>query len=148
MSLLEKIDTDLVQAMKSKDALKTSTLRLLKASLTNEAIKKKKDKLDEPEVIEMIQRQVKQRKESIESFEKGGRKELADKEKSELMILQAYLPAQMSDEELKGLAQKAIQTLGITSKADMGRLMKELMPQVKGKADGKKVQEVASSLLS
>ncbi|MBI3317147.1 MAG: GatB/YqeY domain-containing protein [Candidatus Omnitrophica bacterium] len=148
MPLLEKIEGDLTQAMKARDALKTSTLRLLKASLSNEAIKKKKDKLEEPEVVEIIQRQVKQRRESIEIFDKGGRKELADKERSELAILQSYLPTQMPDEELRTLIQKCIQSLGIKTKAEMGRLMKELMPQVKGKADGKKVQEIASSLLS
>ena len=148
MSLQEKIDQDLIAAMKAKEAVKLSALRMLKSAFNNSAIEKKKDKLTDPEAVEIIQRQVKQRRESIESFEKGGRQELANKEKEELGILSVYLPAQLSDDELRKIAQGVIAQTGAKTKADSGRVMKDLMPIVKGKTDGKKVQEILAQLLA
>ncbi len=147
MSLHEKIDQDLITAMKAKEAVKLSVLRMLKSALNNTAIEKKKDKLADPETIEIIQRQVKQRKESIDSFQKGGRQELADKEKQEMEVLAVYLPEQLSDEALKKIAQEVIAKTGATSKTDSGKVMKDLMPLIKGKADGKRAQEVLAQLL-
>ena len=147
MSLHEKIEQDLVPAMKAKEAVKLSVLRMLKAALNNSAIEKKKDKLSDAEALEVLQRQVKQRKESIDSFEKGGRQELANNEKQELEVLLVYLPAQLSDEELKRIAQDVIGKMGATTKADAGRVMKDLMPLIKGKADGKRAQDLLSQLL-
>ncbi len=147
MSLIKRLEDDLIAAMKAKEADKLSVLRMVKAALTNYKIDKKKENLEDREVLEVLQKQAKQRKESLESFEKAGRAELAEKEKKELAILQAYMPKELSDEEIKALAQKAIQESGAASKADMGKVMKALMPSVKGKADGKRVNEILSRLL-
>ncbi len=147
MSLEKKLEEDLLNAMKAREAEKVGVLRMVKAAMTNYKIDKKREKLEETEVQDILQKQVKLRKESIESFEKGGRAEMAEKEKKELAILQAYLPKEMSDDEIKSLAQKAIQESGAKTKADMGKVMKALMPAVKGRADGKKVNEILTSLL-
>ena len=98
-------------------------------------------------MLGIITKQAKQRRESVESFEKAGRKDLADKEKAELAILESYLPKQLSDDELRAVVQKAIVWSDAKSPADMGKLMKVLMPAVQGKADGKRVQEVVKDLL-
>ena len=147
MSLHEKIEQDLVAAMKGKEVIKLSVLRMLKAAMNNSAIEKKKDKLADPETLEVIQKQVKQRKESIESFEKGGRPELANNEKKELEVLSAYMPAQLSDAELLKIAQDVIARTGAKTKAETGKVMKDLMPLIKGKADGSRAQEVLAKLL-
>ena len=148
MSLHEKIEQDLVAAMKAKETDRLSALRMLKSALNNYAIGKKKDRLADPEAIEVIQKQVKQCRESIESFEKGGRKDLVDKEKKELEALAGYLPAQLSDEELRRMARDVIAQTGAKTKAEVGKVMKDLMPLVKGKADGKRAQEIAAQLLA
>ena len=147
MKLEETIENDLQQAMKSRDADKFRVLRMVKAALINYKIDKKKEGLSDEDMLEILQKQAKQRRESIESFEKAGRKDLADKEKKEFGILQAYLPKQLSDEEIKALAQQFISKTGAKTKADAGRVMKELMPLVKGKADGKRVNEILAALL-
>ncbi len=147
-SLDVQIQQDLLQAMKNKDADRLTVLRMLKSTLTNTKIQKKRETLEDAEILEVLQKQAKQRKESIESFEKAGRAELADKEKREYEILLKYLPEQLSDADIRTLAEKAIKATGATVKADMGKVMKELMPAVKGKADGKKVNEILSSLLT
>ena len=146
-SLHEKIEQDLIAAMKAKETVKLSVLRMLKSALNNTAIEKKKDKLTDPEAIEVIQKQAKQRQESIESFEKAGRHELADQEKREREVLAVYMPAQLSDEELCAIAKEVIGKAGAKSKADTGRVMKDLMPLIKGKADGKRAQETLAQLL-
>lgn len=148
MLIADTIDQDLTQAMKSKEQDKVSVLRMVKAAFVNYKIEKKREKLEDPEALEILQRQVKQRKESLESFQKAGRTDLAQKEEKELGILQTYLPKQLSDAEITQLVQKAVQTTGAKVKADAGRVMKELMPAVKGKADGKRVNDIVMSLLS
>lgn len=147
-SLMEQIEKDVIVAMKAKDTVKLSTLRMLKSAVGNYLIQAKKDKADDAEVLGMIAKQAKQRRESLESFEKAGRKDLADKEKAELAILEAYLPKQLTDDELKAAVRKAIELSGAKSPADMGKLMKALMPSVQGKADGKRVQEAVKALLN
>ena len=148
MTLHEKIEQDMILAMKAKEAVKLSVLRMLKSALNNNAIEKKKDKLTDPETVEIVQRQLKQRKESIESFEKGGRQELADKEKQEIQVLAVYLPAQLSDEDLRKIAEEVIAKTGAKTRADSGKVMKDLMPLIKGKADGRRAQEVLNQLLA
>ena len=148
MSLAERIESDVVQAMKSKDADKVSTLRMIKAAMTNHQIEKNTNTIKDEEVVSILQKQAKQRRESIESYEKAGRKELAAKEAKELDILSAYLPKQLTDEEITILAQKAVAESGAKAKADAGPVMKLLMPAVKGKADGKKVNQIVMGLLS
>ncbi|MFH1799525.1 MAG: GatB/YqeY domain-containing protein [Candidatus Omnitrophota bacterium] len=147
MSLAEQIEKDVLVAMKAKDLVKVSTLRMLKSALGNYLIQVKKDKAEDPEVLGIITKQAKQRRESVESFEKAGRKDLADKEKAELAILESYLPKQMTDDELRAAVQNAIVSSGAKSPADIGKLMKVLMPAVQSKADGKRVQEAVKAIL-
>lgn len=146
MNLMERIEKDVVEAMKAKDAVKLSTLRLLKSAVSNYLIQAKKDKAEDADVLGIIAKQAKQRKESVESFEKGGRQELASKEKAEQAILEAYLPKQLSDEELTVAVRRAIETSGAKGQSDMGKLMKTLMPAIQGRADGKRVQDAVKTL--
>lgn len=147
MSLAEQIEKDVIIAMKAKDTVRVSTLRMLKSALGNYLIQAKKDKAEDSEVLGLITKQAKQRRESVDSFEKAGRKDLADKEKAELAILEAYLPKQLTDDELRAAVQSAIASSGAQGPADIGKLMKTLMPAIQGKADGKRVQEVVKALL-
>ena len=149
MSLSQQIDNDLKDAMRARDAEKLGVLRMLKSAIKNAAIEKggATAELDDAEATQVIRKQVKQRQDSIDSFEKGGRAELAAKEKSELAILNTYLPAAMSAEELTRLVQEAIAEVGATGRAQMGAVMKVLGPKVAGRADGKTLsQEVQRQL--
>ena len=139
------------EAMLAKDAVKLGVLRGLLAAFTNEnvTLKRKPDQeLTDEEVITVIGRQAKQRKDSIEQFEKGGRPELAADEKAELTILEEYLPAQMTREEIVEAVKAKMAELGISAKADMNKLMGPIMKDLKGRADGKVVQEVINTLLT
>jgi len=144
---MEQVEKDIIAAMRAKDSVTLSTLRMMKSALGNYLIQVKKDKAEDAEVLGIIVKQAKQRRESLESFEKAGRMDLADKEKAELAILEAYLPKQLSDEELKVEVQKAAAISGAKSPADIGRLMKALMPAIQGKVDGKRVQVAVAALL-
>ncbi len=149
MTLPERVDSDLKDAMRAKDANKLSVLRMLKSALKYSAIEKSgaEGELDDAEATQVIRKQVKQRQDSIESFEKGGRPELAAKEKEELAILSAYLPQQISGEELARAVRETIAAVGATSRAQMGAVMKELQTQLAGRADGKSLsQEVQRQL--
>src|SRR5450432_458224 len=149
MTLAQRIDSDLKDAMRAKDATRLGVLRMLKSALKYAAIEKSgaEAELDEAEATQVIRKQVKQRQDSIESFEKGGRAELAEKEKAELALLTAYLPAAMSAEDLAQLVKETIAEVGATSKAQMGVVMKALGPKVAGRADGKTLsQEVQRQL--
>jgi len=137
MTLQERIDADLKDAMRAKEAGKLSVLRGLKSALKYAEIKKADAGLDDAAAVQVIRKQVKQRQDSIESFEKGGRPELAAKEKEELEILNAYLPKGLSAEELSTLVRETIAEVGATSKAQMGGVMKALQAKVAGRADGK-----------
>jgi len=147
MSLEERMQNDLKEAMKSKDADLLSVLRMLKTAITNKKIAAKTEQLAEEQILEIIQKQAKQRLESIDGFEKAGRNELAAKEKKEYEILLRYLPAQLSDAEIRALAEESVRATGAVAKADMGKVMKDLMPKLKGKADGKKVNQILSEIL-
>lgn len=147
MNLDEKIDLDLKESMKSRQAEKTGTLRMVKAALINLKVEKNKELLTDDEVLQVIQKQVKQRKESVESFEKAGRQELAQKEKNEICILEAYLPQQMTEAEVSAVVRSIIAKMGVNSKADMGRVMKEVMAVLRGKADGRMINEAVSKAL-
>ncbi len=147
MTIAEQINQDLTTAMKAKDAAKVSVLRMAKAALGNYQIEKKKERLEDQDVVAVLQKQAKQRQESLESFTKAGRKDLADKEQHEFGILMTYLPKPLTDAEITVLAEKAIATRGAKTKADMGKVMKILMPSVQGKADGKHVNEILQQLL-
>jgi uncharacterized protein YqeY len=137
MTLPERIDADLKNAMRAKDAGKLAVLRMLKSALKYAAIERPDGNLDDSSATQVIRKQVKQRQDSIESFEKGGRPELAAKEKEELEILNAYLPQGLSAVELSALVRDTIAEVGATSKAQMGAVMKALQAKVAGRADGK-----------
>ena len=146
MSLQEKLNTDLKAAMRARDELRMLVLRTLLSSMNYAEIAKQK-KLDDGGVIEVIGKEVKQRRESIEAYEKGNRKDLADKEKAEMAVLQEYMPAQMSGEEITAIVEKVIAEVGAKGPGDKGKVMQKLMPQVKGKADGNEVNNIVTSLL-
>ena len=148
MTLPERIDSDLKDAMRAKDAAKLGVLRMLKSALKYSAIEKSADgQLDDAEASQVIRKQVKQRQDSIDSFEKGGRPELAAKEKEELEILNGYLPKGLEAEQLTALVRETISEIGATSKAQMGAVMKALQGKVAGRADGKTLsQEVSRQL--
>jgi len=137
MTLPERIDSDLKDAMRAKEAGKLAVLRMLKSALKYAAIEKPDGVLDDSAATQVIRKQVKQRQDSIESFEKGGRPELAAKEKEEIEILNAYLPKGLSAEELSTLVRETIAEVGATSKAQMGAVMKALQAKAAGRADGK-----------
>jgi len=137
MTIPERVDADLKDAMRAKDAGKLAVLRGLKSALKYAAIEKSDTAFDDAAATQVIRKQVKQRQDSIESFEKGGRAELAAKERAELEILNAYLPKGLSAEELSTLVRETIAEVGATSKAQMGAVMKALQAKVAGRADGK-----------
>jgi uncharacterized protein YqeY len=147
MTLQERIDADLKDAMRAKEAGKLSVLRGLKSALKYAEIEKPDAALDDSAAMQVIRKQVKQRQDSIESFEKGGRPELAAKEKEELEILNAYLPKGLSSEELSALVRETIAEVGATSKAQMGAVMKALQGKVAGRADGKTLSEAVQKQL-
>jgi len=154
MSLKENIQTDLTTSIKEKKEVELSVLRQLFAAFLNKekekrfSSKEEKDaQLTEEEVQEVVAAEAKKRKEAIEGFEKGGRKESAEKEKKELEILKKYLPEQMAEEELKKLVQEAIEKVGAQELKDMGKIMAELMPKIKGRADGNQVSQIVKELL-
>ena len=149
MKIQERIDSDLKESMRAKNASKVGVLRMLKSALKYAAIAKSGSdaELSDAEAAQVIRKQAKQRQDSIESFEKGGRVELAAKEKEELSILNAYLPKAMSTDELAALVRQTIAEVGATSKAQMGAVMKALQVRVAGRADGKTLsQEVQKQL--
>jgi uncharacterized protein YqeY len=149
MNLPERIDSDLKDAMRAKDAAKLGVLRMLKSAIKYSAIEKggAESQLDDTEAAQVIRKQVKQRQDSIEQFEKGGRPELAAKEKAELAILTAYLPQGLGADELPKIVRETIAEVGATSKAQMGAVMKALQGKVAGRADGKTLsQEVQRQL--
>jgi hypothetical protein len=149
MTLQERVDSDLKDAMRAKDAARLGVLRMLKSALKYAAIEKAADaQLDDAEAAQVIRKQVKQRQDSIDSFEKGGRAELAAKEKEELLVLNAYLPKAMEADELSTVVRETIAEVGATSKAQMGAVMKALQAKVAGRADGKALSQEVSKQLS
>jgi len=150
VNLSERVDSELKTAMREKNAIKLGVLRMLKAALTNATIEKggADSKLTDAEAAQVIRKQVKQRQDSIESFEKGGRAELAAKEKEELSILQSYLPQAMSTDEILKVVQETITEVGASSKAQMGAVMKALQAKVAGRADGKTLSAEVQRQLS
>ena len=145
--LEEKILNDYKEAMKAKDALKTSVLSFLRAELINVAIAKSKKTLDDPEAIAVIRKQIKARQDSIEAFTKGGRADLADKEARELEILKNYLPQELSGGEISKIIEEVIAATGASSIKDMGKVMKEVNALIAGRADSKLVSDLVKAKL-
>jgi uncharacterized protein YqeY len=144
--MLKKIENDVKDAMRAGDKPRVSTLRLLLSALKNEKIQAHRDLTDE-EIEAVIRRSVKQRKDSIEQYAKGGRQDLVDIEQAEMDLLQTYLPQGMSEQELESAVKSIIADRSITSRKEMGAVMKELMARYKGKVDGRQAQEIAQRLL-
>jgi uncharacterized protein len=147
MSLKERLQEDLKLSMKSKDALRLSVIRLAKSAIMNLEIARGHE-LSDAEVIEVLSKEAKQRTDSMPEYEKAGRNDIVEGLKNEVKILQEYLPAQLSEAELKQIIQETIQEVGVTSKKEIGKIMPVLMPKVKGKADGRLVNQIVNSLLS
>lgn len=146
MSLLQKLDDDLKIALKASDRLKVSVLRMAKAALKNRQIDKRGE-LSEEDIISVISTLSKQGKESIEQFSKAGREDLAEKERQELLILQSYLPKQLTTEELDAIIVETIEETSSKGIEDFGKVMRLVMPRVKGAADGKIVNQRVKDLL-
>jgi uncharacterized protein len=144
--LTEKIRADLTESMKARDAERTSTLRMLQASLKNEQISVGHE-LSDAEAMTVIRKAVKQRIDSIDQFTKANRMEMAAKEESEMKLLKTYLPQELSDSEIESDLREIITSTGATSKKDLGKVMKEATARFKGRADGKKIQEIVARLL-
>ena len=146
--LEEKITEDYKQAMKNKDAARVSTLSFLRSQIKYVLIEKRSEKLSDADVIAVVKKQIKQRQDSIYQFEKGGRNDLAEKEKLELAILKSYLPAEMSEAELKTIVDGAVKESGASGIKDMGKVMKLLLPKVSGKADNAMVSNLVKEKLT
>jgi uncharacterized protein len=147
MSLKEKIISDMTASMKAQDAARTSTLRMVKAALMNREIEKGGE-LDDEEMAKLLRSMVKQRKDSVEQYEKGTRQDLADKEKAEIEVIEAYLPQAASREDIEAAVAAAISEAGASSMKDMGKVMKAAQAALAGKnADGRTVSEIVKSKL-
>lgn len=147
MSLQQRVTDELKSSMMARQAVRTATLRMLKAALGYAQIEKKTEELSDAEVMAVIQREAKKRRDAIEEFEKGGRAEMAANEKAELEVLSGFLPKALSPEELETLVRAVIAEVGATSKKDMGAVMKGAQAKVDGRADGKTVSALVSRLL-
>ena len=150
MSIQDKIISDIKEAMKAKEQDKLRVLRSLKAKLMEKEISERKGgeaKLSDDQAVEVLMKAAKQRKESIEQFEDGGRDDLAENEKKELKIIEAYLPEMMSEEEVREVVKEKIEQLGASGMQDMGKVMGPLMGQLKGKADGSVVSKLVKEEL-
>jgi uncharacterized protein YqeY len=147
MDINIKLNEEMVTAAKSKDKIRLSAIRMLKTALHNKEINLMRP-LNESEVLQVLSSMIKQRKDSIEQFAKGGRTDLVEKEEAELKVIQEFMPAQMSEDEVDSLIKKAIEEAGAVSVKEMGKVMKILMPKLTGTADGKMVGEKVKAFLS
>ncbi|HZH59961.1 MAG TPA: GatB/YqeY domain-containing protein [Metabacillus sp.] len=148
MSLLDKLNQDMKQAMKNKEKDKLVVIRMVKAALQNEAIKLGNNELSAEEELTVLSRELKQRKDSLQEFKNADRLDLAEKTQAEIDILVDYMPEQLSEEEVSEIVKQTIAEVNATSKADMGKVMGALMPKVKGKADGSIVNKLVQQQLS
>jgi uncharacterized protein YqeY len=146
MGFKEKIDQEMIRAAKEKAGLRLSTLRMLKSGLHNREIDLKRE-LNEAEFLQLLSSMVKQRRDSIEQFEKGGRSDLVEKEKAELKVIEEFLPSQLSEADLDAAIAEAIREVNATGIRDMGKVMKVLMPKITGRADGKVVGDKVKARL-
>jgi len=149
--LYEKIQNDLKDALRAKDEIRKETIKSILSGITNELMAQKRkpqERLEDEGVLTVIKRQVKQRKDSIEQFEKGGRADLAQKEHEELEILKIYLPEELGEEEITRVVKKKIQELSISQKKDVGKLIGAVLKELKGRADGTRVKEIAEKFLT
>ncbi|EUJ46280.1 GatB/YqeY domain-containing protein [Listeria riparia] len=148
MSLLNQLNEDMKQAMRAKEKDKLSVIRMLKAALQNEAIRLGTDDLSPDDEVTILSREMKQRRDSLNEFEKAGREDLVEQLKQEIVIVEGYLPKQLSEEEIAEIVKVTIEEVGATSPADFGKVMTAVMPKVKGKADGNAVNKFVKQYLS
>ncbi len=146
MPLKEKLMGDLKEAMKSKDKVKKNVVTMVRAAIKQREVDERIELID-ADVIDIIAKQIKQKKDSIPDFEKGKRQDLIDLTNEEIKILLEYLPPQLSDEELESIVKEAIETTNAQSKKDLGKFMALIMPKVKGKADGKHINEIVAKYI-
>lgn len=149
MSLKEQIHSDLTEALKARDEFKANALRYILAQIYNREIAKGRDAvLTDEELVEVLQKQAKERQESIEAYQKGGRADLVEKEAKELELIKSYLPAQLTEEEAHRLVEETVVEVQALTLGDMGRVMAALMPKIKGRADGSMVSRIVKDRLS
>ncbi|WP_067931050.1 GatB/YqeY domain-containing protein [Alicyclobacillus kakegawensis] len=146
MSLAERLSDDLKQAMKNRDKLRTSVIRMVRSALKNREIESGKALTDE-DVVAVLQKELKQRKDALASFVSAGRSDLAEQAEAEIAILSEYLPQPLDEAQLRELAANVIAEVGAASRADMGKVMSQLMPRIRGRADGKAAQRIVQELL-
>ncbi len=146
--LATKIDADMKDALRAKETIKLSTLRMLKSALGYAKMEKKQETLTDADVIAVIKKQIKQRQDAIEGFQKGGRNDLVTKETAELTVLKAYLPPELSPAELEQIVNTTITELGATTKADMGKVMKAIQEKAAGRADNRAASQLVSAKLA
>lgn len=146
MSIAERLDADLKESLRARDAVRTSTIRLARAAIKNAEIERRRP-LNDDEVIAVLRHEVKLRREAIEGFERGGRDDLVQREKLEMAILLAYLPPPMDEEELRRLVAEVAGTAGAASERDFGRVMGQVMRRAAGRADGKTVERMVREAL-
>lgn len=146
MNISERLNDDMKQAMRDKDKFKLSVIRMLRSAIKNIEINERRIP-EQDEMLELLSREVKQRNDSLQEFEKAGRDDLVESAKAEIEIIQQYLPQQLTVEELNVIVKQTIQEVGATSKADMGKVMGGLMPKVKGRADGRQVNQIVQQQL-
>jgi hypothetical protein len=146
MTLSERLNEDMKQAMKSQDKFRLSVIRMIRSSIKNIEIDQRRT-LDDGEVIDILSREIKQRKDALQEFEKAGRSDLVESAQAEIAIISEYLPKQLTEEELQSIIQETIREVGASSKADLGKVMSALMPRIKGRADGKLVNRLVQQQL-
>jgi uncharacterized protein YqeY len=146
MSLNERLNEDMKQAMKSQEKFKLSVIRQLRSAIKYIEIEEHRE-LNDEEVLHIINREVKQRRDSLQDFEKAGRDDLVEKINLELTIISKYLPQQLTEEEIQAIVKQTILEVGASSKADMGKVMGALMPKVSGRADGKIINQIVQQML-
>ena len=146
MSLKERLLEDMKLAMRDKDSIKKNAIQMARAAVL-QVEKDNKITLDDDGIIDIIAKEVKKRRDSLSDFEKGGRQDLVDDLKKEIDILLQYLPQQLSEEELEGIVKQAIEDTGASSARDLGKIMQAVLPKVKGRADGKMINQIAKRLL-
>ncbi len=147
MGLKAQLLQDMKEAMKAKDKVRLSTIRMINSLIKNAEIEKRGELTDD-EIIQLLMKYAKQRKEAIEMYEKGGRQDLVEKEKAELAVVESYLPKQMSEEEIRELVKEAVEATGASSPKDIGKVMQHVMPKVKGRADGSVVNKIVREMLA
>ncbi|MCL6549336.1 MAG: GatB/YqeY domain-containing protein [Alicyclobacillus sp.] len=147
MGLSQRLSDDMKQAMKDKDKLRLSVIRMVRAAVRNREIEIGAELSDE-EVLAVIEKELKQRRDSLQAFESAGRTDLAAEAKAEIAVLTEYLPEQLTEDQIRQLAQEIIAQVGAVGKSDIGKVMSQLMPKIRGKADGRLAQQVVQSLLA